>query len=286
MKKFIAVFLTCILFSLLFTNIVFAHEIPALIVPYQIKINGSIMQLRNKIISINNTTYVPIREVAEILGCEVSWISDKQEVVVEKKRELIPFQMSNLYGFMDNKYSVVVEPIYYYAEKFSEGVALVRKSASMDGQFGFIDETGKEVIPCIYTSAGSFSNGYALVSESNKWETDMNGTCYFINKNGENVFKKEYIAAQPFSDGYAAIMVSGDIRPSPTPLAQEWAYIDTQGNVASPYTYDDATMFVNGYAAVKKDNVWKIIDSSFEYVSKLEFEERIKAVEYLNNKQS
>jgi len=66
----------------------------------------------------------------------------------DNRQELKVHQCRNFkYGYKDKKTGEIVIPCNYdYAEKFSEGLALVR----LNGKWGYIDETGTEVVLTIY----------------------------------------------------------------------------------------------------------------------------------------
>ena len=53
--------------------------------------------------------------------------------------DLFPFQSKGKYGFINQSGKVVVEPSFNFAEKFSEGMGLVKKN----GKVGFINDQGK-----------------------------------------------------------------------------------------------------------------------------------------------
>lgn len=281
-KQKIFLILCLIIFLCSFTYT--ARELVATIVPYQITINNCELQLDKEIVTINDSTYVPLRDMAEKLGQEVSWDENKKMINISSQNTLTPFKMGELWGFLNHENEVVIEPKYIWVENFNEGLALVRKSPGSNFHYGYIDEYGNEVIECIYTSAGTFHNGYALVSTSNQFQTDGEYSCYFINQQGNNVFGKEYKFAGDFSEGFAEIMIEGEIYPTPIPFPeqQKWVYIDTSGNIVSPEKYEETTEFNNGYAVVKKDNVWKIIDTSFKYVFQKTFNDLDDAMKYLH----
>ena len=256
-------------------------------VQYKIVMNKEIISFEKEVVTIKDHTYIPLREVAEKLGCNVEWYEKNELIIITPKKRMIPFQMNDKWGFLNEENKVVISPIYEEVGNFNEGLAAVRKSPSMYGQYGYIDEAGVEVIPCVYTSTGDFNEGFALVSESNKWQTDGESWSYFINKNGENIFEKQYKSARSFSNGYAAVMIGGEIYPSPdiTSEKQEWSFINTTGELVLSKTYDSVSDFSKGYAAVQENGIWKIIDHSFAELPNLEFESLDLALQHINTTQ-
>lgn len=194
----------------------------------------------------------------------------------------VPFVENQLFGYVDKTGKCVIEAKYVEAEEFSEGLALVRKSSAMDMQYGYINEHGEEVIPCKYTRASKFNEGYAWVSESNKWNTEGEFEYYYIDKNGNNVFKRTFKATGNFSNGYAPVLIDGEIYVAPNhDIMQKWRYIDTKGRIASNEIYDYAYEFSNGYAIVVVNGEHRIIDTKFNYVANVSFDNYKDAVKYL-----
>lgn len=77
--------------------------------------------------------------------------------------ELIAVIENNLYGYINKRGEVVVQPQYIYAGDFSNGIARVRSNKG----FGFINQDGK-LITKFYESAFDFSEGLANVKIGDK----------------------------------------------------------------------------------------------------------------------
>lgn len=77
-------------------------------------------------------------------------------------------------------YTQVVAPQYEDAQKFSEGLAAVKK----DGKWGYIDEQGEVVVPFQYDVAYVFNEGYAVVGTIEHGAT-YNEDGYVEGENGE-----------------------------------------------------------------------------------------------------
>lgn len=92
-------------------------------------------------------------------------------------------------GFIDGCGRVVIEPVYYSALEFSEGLARVKK----DGKFGFIDKSGKVVINFYLDFAWFFHEGKALVEihgdKEEKFYIDKENKRYPV-RNEENPTEK------------------------------------------------------------------------------------------------
>jgi len=104
----------------------------------------------------------------------------------------------DLWGLIDDKGNVVVEPQYddLYGEyyEFYEGMARVSK----DWAWGFIDNTGKEVIPTRYDWVSNFKEGLAAVLIDEKMG--------FINKSGNVVIPPIFDDVTVFDNGVAVVI--------------------------------------------------------------------------------
>ena len=87
MKKWIvALLITVITFST--TISVFANDIKVLVNNQQVQSNLS-PQI------INNVTYVPLRPVAEAMGCEVVWVAGNNTANIKNLTTIIAMQIDN-----------------------------------------------------------------------------------------------------------------------------------------------------------------------------------------------
>lgn len=104
----------------------------------------------------------------------------KEDISTEEKQEffegLCVFANEDLnFGFKNKQGDIIINPIYEYADNFSNGLALVRDN----GRFGFINKNGEIVIDIIYENAMSFSNDKALVLLKKRE--------FYIDKNGNEI---------------------------------------------------------------------------------------------------
>ena len=84
----------------------------------------------------------------------------------------VPILKNGKYGFIDNEENPYIEFKYDWAEKFTEGLALIKKGK----KFGFINNQGNVVIDIIYDGASTFHLGKSSVN--------LDGENYYIDKNG------------------------------------------------------------------------------------------------------
>ncbi len=96
-------------------------------------------------------------------------------------------------GFVDTTGKRVIEPVYYAAGDFSEGLANVTLHGNGDkpGKLEFIDKTGKVVIEPIYDYATAFQDGVAIASTNPTTNTSADAlkVSSLIDKSGRVIFQ-------------------------------------------------------------------------------------------------
>ena len=156
------------------------------------------------------------------------------------------------YGFIDKTGKFVIEPTFYRASSFFEGLAKVVK----DGKWGYIDKTGKFVIGPKFYDAENFSEGLApaKVSKDGKWG--------YIDKTGNFVIEPRFFLAFLFSEGLACVKINSEYSLS--------GYIDKTGKVVIEPGFEFAKDYSEGLAHVKrkKDNMRGYIDKTGKFVIK------------------
>ncbi|MCL2810593.1 MAG: WG repeat-containing protein [Clostridia bacterium] len=108
---------------------------------------------------------------------------------------LAPVSIDQMWGYINQKGTLVIEPQWEKAWPFSDGLA----SASVDGYTGFINAQGDYELPPQWISASPFANGYAHV-----WD----GWSGYINTSGEIVCRTVERMVEGISPN--AEKVSGD----------------------------------------------------------------------------
>lgn len=147
---------------------------------------------------------------------------------------------SGSYTFIDTN-GVRAFDYYQYAEGFSDGRALVRNGS---GKWGFINTRGNVVIPYKkHFLVSSFSDGLAEVTD-----VTLRIKHVFINAYGSEVFRTKHFCTG-FSEGLAR---------AKTYDVDKWGYIDSRGNVAISFQFENTGDFYKGFAKVKlfSPNCW------------------------------
>lgn len=153
-------------------------------------------------------------------------------------------------GFIDKTGKIVVEPKFFSAQEFSEGLSAVLARVNSGAGWGYIDSTGKIVIEPTerFVKAGSFFEGLAPVMLSDsKWG--------YIDRTGQFAVKAQFDMAYPFIDGLARVQDDG-----------KYGYIDKTGRIVVELIYDNASDFNQGLASVTLGSKHGYIDKLGKYV--------------------
>jgi hypothetical protein len=107
------------------------------------------------------------------------------------------------WGFIDAKGTVIVEPKFQRASRFSQGLA----AACAGNRWGFINKTGKWAIPPQFDQAQDFCEGLALVAVKDAAGKMSYG---YIDTLGRTVVKprRGIVSASRFSEGLASLAVA------------------------------------------------------------------------------
>ena len=187
----------------------------------------------------------------------------KKEYILGSSRERFTGGKWGLIGVNGNE---LASCKYDNVEKFSEGLACVK----WKGKFGYLDKNGKEVIPLKYNDAKSFSYGRALVQVKNKYG--------FINASEVEVIPCKYDIAESFTEGLAAVNIGASSQQITMPSGMggdtynvlaggKWGFIDVDGNIVIPFTYEHAKPFKNGKSEILLDKQSHIINTKGEIIS-------------------
>lgn len=243
---------------------------------FKVKINGYEKTLENPIIVYDDISYLPVREIAELLTLRVDWIDITKTVAITAQDNkicneefLLPFNIENdeldyVWGYMDKYGNVIVEPKYEEVGDFSDGRAYVLGENGKNYGYGFIDVKGEEIIPCNYVNAFNFSEGLAAAGT---FSENNNVIEYkFIDKSGniaiDKVFYRETYEDMEFHNGFAPVTKLNEYN------EKENIYINKYGEEVANFKKCKISNFQNGFAVVedRDNNDIKIINTKFETV--------------------
>ena len=162
---------------------------------------------------------------------------------------LTPVKVNEKWGYQDGSGALVIPPQFDRVKSFSEGLAPVE----LHKKFGYVDTSGRVVIAMQFASADPFSDGLALVYTT--WGMNIFGTegwdlfrrGGYIDHTGKFVVGPRFTEnANRFSEGVAAFQPG-----AASPGKAKWGYLDKTGEWAIKPSFEIATDFSEGLAAVK-----------------------------------
>lgn len=205
---------------------------------------------------------------------EVDWV----EVYIEDMARYYTIEKKQKrYGFANTLGEKVIQPIYYDATCFGEGLAAVK---GLDNKWGYIDKTGTVIIPANFDGAKIFNGDRAVVAAKGKWgvidktgafiieprfdDLTADGELFIALKddkwgwcdiNGEWVIEPNFDMILPFRESDIA----------PVLINSKWAYVDKQGEIIIKRQFDEAYPFVEDLALVKIGNYYGFINNKGVY---------------------
>lgn len=154
-------------------------------------------------------------------------------------------------GFINKAGELVIAYQFDTVEAFSEGLAAAYK----DNKWGYIDKKGSWVLEPQFDKAKDFNSGYALVLKDDTWN--------YIDKSGA-------ILKTPVNDKFYDFDKN---RVAFYRVENKIGLINTKGAVILEPGYDVIKPFVNGYARVRNDDKWGMIDDEGNVFIPLEYNE-------------
>ena len=196
-------------------------------------------------------------------------------------------QGHSLYGYINKVGEMVIEPQFYAAHPFSDGIAVVEFHSQEGTTFalinqqgeiifdhpqayeafdsseglaavciyelwGFVDATGQFVIEPQFSKVGRFSHGLApAIQRDSRYPAQYRELYGYIDRTGQFVIPPQFIRAEPFTEGLAPVQVGGN----EYEYGAQWGYIDTTGQIVIPPQFEDTFLgavsgFSEGLAAV------------------------------------
>ncbi len=219
-----------------------------------------VVKLNNKYGLINSLNKV----VLEIAFEEIEDLEDDRAIVNKK------IKGEGLYGCIDSKGTIIVEPIYEWTFWFINDLADVRKNHLT----GVIDKLGNLVIPFEYDAINIHKlvnynslNTLITAKKYDKWGiTYMGGTPFIpdvMNAMVKNEFtiKKEEDILKEFQDNLDNNQFEGL---KSFALDGKYGFNDSEDEVIIEAIYDNCYGFENFYSRVKKNDKWGIINTKGE----------------------
>ncbi|MBO4645795.1 MAG: WG repeat-containing protein [Bacteroidales bacterium] len=205
---------------------------------------------------------------------------------------LIPVQVDEKWGYINDKGEMVIQPQFAACEYFSCGLARV---VDKEGKVGYIDKKGKMVIGAIYKDGTSFNEDLAFVVLENGAPQCINlkgekvfelpkaeRVCVFheglaqfcvlddegkflwgyVDKKGNEVIAPAFFANSYFAEGLAVVVEEDG----------KCGFIDKKGKITIGYQFDSAYGFREGLASVMVEDRWGFIDKKGRMIIPPQFE--------------
>lgn len=232
-----------------------------------------------------NRTYVPLRAVAEALDCEVDWEEDTRTVTVERKYT-DGLRISGTFrrmGVIDKDGNMVV-PRSYDSVKYKNG-HFVAMYISYVGKFSTVDiydRTGKEILTLKNGITGG-TEGYLFIKSHDGVYNVISPEGEFVLKDAAKAefdeFKKDNLKTDADgydkdSDGTAPVLAWREAgAAAQTDGGWHYGYLSPEcDRTVISIKYEYATPFCDGYAKVKENGKWKIIDEEGRYTSDKDYD--------------
>ena len=151
-------------------------------------------------------------------------------------------------GYIDASGKTIAEAKWDDTYSFQNGAAIVKVKESEDVmKYGVIDKTGKTIIEPKWDDISRDSDSSLFIVTMKKGEDQK--TCQVLNAEGKQAFAGEWDSLS-FASGLLLASKDG-----------KYGYLSETGETVIPFEYTDAGGFSDdGFAKVKKDGLWGLID--------------------------
>jgi hypothetical protein len=130
-------------------------------------------------------------------------------------------------------------------------------------KYGMLDWNGKQQLPYKFDYLSGGSNGRSIIRE---WYTAPGGkkAARFgaIDYTGKVIIKPQFDLMGNFGDGLAPVY-SND--------KKLWGYVNQSGKLVMEYQFEDIRPFKHGYAAVKKEGRWGLLNTAGKEILPFEY---------------
>jgi hypothetical protein len=172
---------------------------------------------------------------------------------------LAAVKLDNRWGYINAQGQIVIKPQFTQAGDFHEGRAWIRQSR--EEGFRYIDSEGNIKTEIQFSEAKNYQFGVAIAREV------ATGKVGLLNTDGSWRVKPQYQTIREFSpQGYAEYKTKAGVN---------IGLLHHSGKEITPAQYRDFTAFVEGFAVVRGDKGYNLMDSTGNFVSQRWFDEVI-----------
>lgn len=186
-------------------------------------------------------------------------------VIASAQTKLFPIEIKGKFGYMDQTGKMIIQPMYDYADDFSENLAVV----ALHNLPCVINQNNIRIIDTnIYQFISAFSEGLSSVIDFKKKK-------FYINSKGEKVISlpDEIYEGRKFKNGLACVSKEVEEHTQKfnhdiVTIGYRFGFIDKNGKQIIDFLYEDASNFRDGIARVKEKNLFGIINKNGEIILK------------------
>lgn len=189
------------------------------------------------------------------------------------------YKVNGNWGMLDNNFKTIIQPAYSFLGYMGAN-GLVAYSMSGDNHYGFLNKKGEVAISAIYDDAQRFSDGIAVVRVGDKWgaidakgqfainamydrlESAGEGRVIFLqNEKFGLLDTKGNIVVNAMYDNIEACADNGLF---PVRQGEKMGYINKSGDMKIAAMFMDGSAFYEGYAWVKRtqESNYELIDAN------------------------
>lgn len=165
-------------------------------------------------------------------GCDIRYVDGIETI-----------RNDSLYGFRRADGTIILPPTYRYVDEFQDGYCRVWLDYN---HCGLIDTTGQLIVPPIFDGVSLPSEKRIIIAKDNHFG--------YVDFHRNLIIPPIYPNAAPFTNHRALVTLPDTDNP-------RCIFIDTLGAPLYSDTFQNATPFSDGYAAICKHNLWGIIDT-------------------------
>ena len=196
------------LIGVVFNLLIYANQAAAASDSIKIIVNGELLNLDVEPVVVENRTLVPLRAIAEALGCSVGWNVKTQTATISGPMNIIKVRINSYYilktsvfeSIQDEEIEIDVPPITIRGRTMVPARAI---SESLNATVEWIQSSNTVVITTDYEwdEIKGFSDGFAIIRKGEKYGV--------VNQQAAIVVPIIYDKILPFSDGLAEVEKDG-----------------------------------------------------------------------------
>ena len=129
MKKIIVLISILAIIPVAYLFVQSAEQYNVEVVQYTISVDGAEQKLTDLIVTINDRTYLPLRELAEVLGYDIEWREDEQLIQIKSDKQengegWLSFIEDQKYGYMDIDGNIKIKPQFDFVRDFVDEMCI------------------------------------------------------------------------------------------------------------------------------------------------------------------